>query len=66
MELVETQSNITHRNKESSQVLLSKEKPRFKYHWLKIWGPGLMVILADTDTGCLITAAQSGINGGIR
>lgn len=27
---------------------------------LKVWGPGLVVMLADTDAGCLITAAQSG------
>lgn len=26
----------------------------------KVWGPGLVVMLADTDAGCLITAAQSG------
>lgn len=25
-----------------------------------MWGPGLIVMLADTDAGCLITAAQSG------
>ena len=28
--------------------------------WLAIIGPGLMVMLADTDAGSLITAAQSG------
>ncbi|EJF01321.1 divalent metal cation transporter [Liquorilactobacillus mali] len=35
-----------------------------KYQWLKIWGPGLIVMLADTDAGCLITAAQSGVQWG--
>ena len=64
MGLVKMQSNITHRNKESSQILSSKKKPRVKYHWLKIWGPGLIVMLADTDAGCLITAAQSGTKWG--
>lgn len=29
-------------------------------HFFKVWGPGLVVMLADTDAGCLITAAQSG------
>ncbi len=29
-----------------------------------IWGPGLIVMLADTDAGCLITAAQSGAQFG--
>ena len=27
---------------------------------LAVWGPGLIVMLADTDAGCIITAAQSG------
>ncbi len=31
---------------------------------LAIWGPGLIVMLADTDAGCLITAAQSGAQWG--
>lgn len=33
------------------------KKPLF---WLSILGPGLVVMLADTDAGSLITAAQSG------
>lgn len=33
-------------------------------HFLKVWGPGLIVMLADTDAGCLITAAQSGAQWG--
>jgi Mn2+/Fe2+ NRAMP family transporter len=31
---------------------------------LGLWGPGLIVMLADTDAGCLITAAQSGAQFG--
>lgn len=31
---------------------------------LRVWGPGLIVMLADTDAGCLITAAQSGTEFG--
>ncbi len=31
-----------------------------------IWGPGLVVMLADTDVGSLITAAQSGTKFGYR
>ncbi len=31
---------------------------------LAVWGPGLIVMLADTDAGCLITAAQSGAQWG--
>jgi Mn2+/Fe2+ NRAMP family transporter len=31
---------------------------------LAVWGPGLIVMLADTDAGCLVTAAQSGAQWG--
>lgn len=31
---------------------------------LEVWGPGLIVMLADTDAGCLITAAESGAQWG--
>ena len=33
---------------------------------LSVWGPGLVVMLADTDAGSLITAAQSGDQWGYR
>jgi Mn2+/Fe2+ NRAMP family transporter len=33
---------------------------------LAIWGPGIIVMLADGDAGCLITAAQSGAQWGYR
>src|SRR5690348_11861273 len=32
--------------------------------WLAMVGPGLMVMLADTDAGSIITAAQSGAQWG--
>jgi Mn2+/Fe2+ NRAMP family transporter len=31
-----------------------------------VWGPGLVVMLADTDAGSLITASQSGAQWGYR
>ena len=34
--------------------------------FLAVWGPGLMVMLADTDAGSLITASQSGAQWGYR
>lgn len=35
------------------------------FHWSwKLFGPGLLVCLADTDAGCLITAGQSGARWG--
>ena len=33
---------------------------------LAAWGPGLIVMLADTDAGCIITAAQSGAQFGYK
>lgn len=33
---------------------------------LALIGPGLMVMLADTDAGCIVTAAQSGARFGYR
>src|SRR6201996_6931454 len=33
---------------------------------LAVWGPGMIVMLADGDAGCLITAAQSGAQWGYR
>ena len=35
-----------------------------RFGMLAVWGPGLMVMLADTDAGSLITAAQSGAQWG--
>jgi Mn2+/Fe2+ NRAMP family transporter len=34
--------------------------------FLAVWGPGLVVMLADTDAGSLITASQSGAQWGYR
>jgi len=36
------------------------------FHFLIIAGPGLMVMLADTDVGSIVTAAQSGAQWGYR
>jgi Mn2+/Fe2+ NRAMP family transporter len=33
---------------------------------LTVWGPGLVVMLADTDAGSLITASQSGAQWGYK
>jgi Mn2+/Fe2+ NRAMP family transporter len=46
--------------------------PRRSRRWwlslgfLAVWGPGLVVMLADTDAGSLITASQSGAQWGYR
>ena len=48
----------------------SQPVPR-RGRWLRwgffaVWGPGLVVMLADTDAGSLITASQSGAQWGYR
>lgn len=39
---------------------------RRRWGWALLFGPGLMVMLADTDAGSVITAAQSGASWGYR
>ncbi|MCY0879036.1 MAG: divalent metal cation transporter [Firmicutes bacterium] len=53
------------------RVATAPESKRFRLGWPKRWGfllalvgPGLMVMLADTDVGSAITAAQSGVRWG--
>lgn len=48
-----------------SQTSISSPKIR-PYLWLAIIGPGLVVMLADTDAGSLITSAQSGAVWGYK
>jgi NRAMP (natural resistance-associated macrophage protein)-like metal ion transporter len=35
-------------------------------HWMMVVGPGILVMLADTDAGSIITAAQSGAQWGYK
>jgi hypothetical protein len=50
--------------------LILSRRPRrrlwFGLSTLALWGPGLVVMLADTDAGSLITASQSGAQWGYR
>ena len=34
--------------------------------WIYVWGPGLLVMLADTDAGNVVTGAQAGAQWGYR
>jgi Mn2+/Fe2+ NRAMP family transporter len=40
----------------------AEARPRMKLkvplRWIAVWGPGLLVMLADTDAGNVVTAAQ--------
>ena len=49
-------------------TLLGKPSRRlwFGLASLTLWGPGLVVMLADTDAGSIITASQSGAQWGYR
>src|ERR1700752_1513320 len=44
---------------------LSATRPRLSY-LLAVFGPGLVVMLADTDVGSIVTAGQSGVQWGYR
>lgn len=58
-------TDTTAREAESAR---SVSRPRRWLRWglLTVWGPGLVVMLADTDAGSLITASQSGAQWGYR
>jgi len=43
-----------------------RTRRRLSVGFLAIWGPGMVVMLADTDVGSLVTAAQSGTRFGYR
>ncbi|HMC43715.1 MAG TPA: divalent metal cation transporter, partial [Caballeronia sp.] len=45
-----------------SSLLKPKASPSLR--WLTLWGPGLLVMLADCDAGNVVTAAQSGAQWG--
>lgn len=43
-----------------------RPKVKVPLRWVAVWGPGLLVMLADTDAGNVVTAAQSGTQWGYR
>jgi len=45
---------------------ISRYAQRRSGHWLSVIGPGILVMLADTDAGSIITAAQSGAQWGYK
>ena len=47
------------------EVSQPMQRGRFR-HFLAVAGPGLVVMLADTDAGSIVTAAQSGAGWGYR
>jgi Mn2+/Fe2+ NRAMP family transporter len=56
---------------EDASAVSVRAVPAARHGWwrlglLTVWGPGLVVMLADTDAGSLVTAAQSGAQWGYR
>ncbi len=49
-----------------SPAALPPRRSRRLAHFLAVFGPGLVVMLADTDVGSVITAGQSGVQWGYR
>ena len=47
-------------------VARPQTKPIAPLGWIAVWGPGLLVMLADTDAGNVVTAAQAGAQWGYR
>jgi Mn2+/Fe2+ NRAMP family transporter len=50
----------------AARAALVRRRRWLAFGLLAVWGPGLLVMLADTDAGSLITAAQSGAQWGYR
>jgi Mn2+/Fe2+ NRAMP family transporter len=51
---------------DKTDVTVTKKRHMAKLVFLAVWGPGLIVMLADTDIGSLVTAAQSGAQLGYK
>lgn len=45
---------------------LLKSKASLRLRWVALWGPGLLVMLADCDAGNVVTAAQAGAQWGFQ
>ena len=64
-------SNIRSEPTGIADVDMSGNKRARRLRWLRIgllsiWGPGLVVMLADTDVGSIVTSAQSGAEFGYK
>ncbi|ORV81871.1 NRAMP family metal ion transporter [Mycobacterium interjectum] len=63
--MTETTAPVADASDESSAAA-SRRGRWLRWGLLTVWGPGLVVMLADTDAGSLITASQSGAQWGYR
>src|ERR1700759_1028506 len=53
-------------NSAGTAASLSRSRWGQRLPFLAVFGPGLVVMLADTDVGSVITAGQSGVQWGYR
>jgi NRAMP (natural resistance-associated macrophage protein)-like metal ion transporter len=53
-------------NKQKAVAQTTKTSRLARLPWLAVFGPGLVVMLADTDVGSIITAGQSGVQWGYK
>jgi Mn2+/Fe2+ NRAMP family transporter len=64
-------NTVAHQPIEGGRVLsarpgLSEKRRRRIFRLIAAWGPGLVVMLADSDAGNVVTAAQAGAQWGYR
>jgi len=63
--VTDTTARVADQSEESPESV-SRRGRFLRWGLLAVWGPGLVVMLADTDAGSLITASQSGAQWGYR
>jgi len=64
--LTDTTTPVAHERDDRSPAPIRRRLRWLRWAVLSVWGPGLVVMFADTDAGSLITAAQSGDRWGYR
>ena len=64
--MTETTTPVADESEGGATVSLRVRGRWLRWGLLSVWGPGLVVMLADTDAGSLITASQSGAQWGYR
>lgn len=64
--MTDTTTRVTDESDDRSSISVRGRARWVRWGLLSVWGPGLVVMLADTDAGSLITASQSGAQWGYR
>ncbi|MDD4867271.1 MAG: divalent metal cation transporter [Mycobacterium sp.] len=64
--MTDTTTRVADESGDRSSVSVRGRIRWLRWGLLSVWGPGLVVMFADTDAGSLITASQSGASWGYR